>query len=120
LSSFSLEDRDILQLDAAVTTGLLIFLTIGFFGTPTSNNFEFIPYDVSIRLLLTITVLTPFVSSAIIVLISDLLIEHFREQNKVNYLRKVAIVLTVAGFVAIPILLGGLLYVFTYVVQGAS
>ena len=64
--------------------------------------------------------LTPFVSSAIIVLISDLLIEHFREQNKVNYLRKVAIVLTVAGFVAIPILLGGLLYVFTYVVQGAS
>jgi hypothetical protein len=77
-----LEDKDILQVDAAVTTGLLIFLTISFFGTPTSDNeapasnngtatstsFEFISLDLSFRLLFTTAALSPFVVSATMVL----------------------------------------------------
>jgi|SRR5215216_7737920 len=108
----TIEEKDILQLDAAVTTGLFIFMTLSLTQIPDLEGPRVITFgDIANRLLLSIMVLIPFVSSAVIVLISELLAEHFRGQNKVrNTLRKIAIILTLGGFAGIPFFLIGLLY----------
>jgi hypothetical protein len=91
-----LSDKDILQIDATVTTGLLIFLTISFVGEAILEQIIFGPgipgfpfydpesaeaIDIPIRLMLTMAMLAPFVISAVIVLANDLLTEYFERKD---------------------------------------
>jgi hypothetical protein len=64
----TLEDKDILQIDATVTAGLLIFLTISFIETPSSDEVPPLFSDISVRLGITFFMIIPFVFSAAILL----------------------------------------------------
>jgi hypothetical protein len=105
----TLEDKDILQFDAAIITGLLIFLGISFVTIPSPDNLSLsngIPLDylrlilgdLSRRFQLTAVLIAPFVISSLIVLTRGLLDEHSRIQNKLSDTsRKVAILSVVFG-----------------------
>ena len=66
----TLEDKDILQVDATVITGILILLTFSLIG-PSSDDPTLVDIEVelTIRLALTVFMLMPFVISAIIILL---------------------------------------------------
>jgi hypothetical protein len=66
-----LEDKDILQIYATVIAGLLIFLTISFVEPPSPVEPKPLFSDISIRLAITIFMLSPFVTSATILLNLD-------------------------------------------------
>jgi hypothetical protein len=66
----TLEDKDILQVDATVITGILILLTFSLIG-PSSDDPTLVDIEVelTIRLALTVFMLMPFVIFAIIILL---------------------------------------------------
>jgi hypothetical protein len=65
----TLEDKDILEVDATVFTGILILLTFSLIGSSSeATTLVDIEFELSIRLELTVFMLMPFVISAIIIL----------------------------------------------------
>jgi hypothetical protein len=107
----TLENKDIVQLDATVITGLLIFMTIGFYSPPPPDTGALFPYDIPIRLQITFVAIMPFVISAIIALLNELFIERMRTELRI-LVRRIAIVATIGGFAGIIFAFLGLLYVF--------
>jgi hypothetical protein len=67
-----IEDKDILQLDGTVIAGLLIFLTISVFETPSSDE---APPSIfsgpALRFMATFSMLIPFVLSATLLLLEE-------------------------------------------------
>jgi hypothetical protein len=69
----TLEDKDILEVDATVFTGILILLTFSLIGSSSeATTLVDIEFELSIRLELTVFMLMPFVISAIIILLKKM------------------------------------------------
>ncbi len=100
---FLVEDKDLLQVNATVIAGLLIFLTFSFFGTssPFIANSTSIAQarpvleDVSFRLSITLVMLSSFTISAAFIMYNESITE------KVEAFKKVARIITFFGFAII-------------------
>jgi hypothetical protein len=116
-----IEDKDILQLNAAVITGLLIFLSIGFLErfVPNTDNPQLGLMDISMRLVLTISLLGPFVASSALILLSDVAFEDTKIEARYKA-RLFATFLTAGGLILIPAYLAALWYIGNIVVRGTS
>lgn len=98
----TLEDKDIIEIDATVTTGILILLTFSLIGSASDvTTLAHIEFELSIRIGLTAIMLLPFVTSAII-----LLVKKEGQDDRVSYSQiRMARKLTATGFGLIPVIL---------------
>jgi len=85
----TLEDRDIIQVDATVIIGVMILLTlsIGFDSSINAQKEENLT-----RLMITLAIIAPFTASAVLAILTNL------TSNYTEQLKKTSILIMVVGF----------------------
>lgn len=86
----TLEDKDIIQVDATVIIGVMILLTlsIGFDSSINAQKEENLT-----RLLITLAIIAPFTASAVLAILTNLMMSKYTEQ-----LKKTSILIMAVGF----------------------
>lgn len=86
----TLEDKDIIQVDATVIIGVMILLTlsIGFDSSMNAQKEENLT-----RLLITLAIIAPFTASAVLAILTNLMMSKYTEQ-----LKKTSILIMAVGF----------------------
>ena len=93
----TLEDKDVIQVDATVITGVMILLTlsIGFDSSINAQKEENLT-----RLMITLAIIAPFTASAVLAILTNLT-SKYTEQLTSKYteqLKKTSILIMIVGF----------------------
>jgi hypothetical protein len=85
----TLEDKDVIQVDATVITGVMILLTlsIGFDSSINAQKEENLT-----RLMITLAIIAPFTASAVLAILTNLTNKYTKQ------LKKTSILIMVVGF----------------------